>query len=86
MKRAVWVGTGGSQNHSPFVVAFLERLGIRSKRAVRENRFHHVHDPVLGVRQFFPFHCRYNSESSNVYLHRGELFAWCGSSTIRCRR
>ncbi|GFS56308.1 hypothetical protein TNIN_35221 [Trichonephila inaurata madagascariensis] len=79
-----WYG-GESQNHSPLVVAFLERLGIRSKRAVRENWFRHVRDPVLGVRQIFLFIAD-NSEPPNVYLHRGELFARCGSSTIRCRR
>ncbi|GFS43496.1 hypothetical protein TNIN_294641 [Trichonephila inaurata madagascariensis] len=57
MMRAVWIGTGGggSQNHSPLVVAFFVRLGIRSKRAGRESQFHRVRDPVLGVRRFFSF-------------------------------
>ncbi|GFY48047.1 hypothetical protein TNIN_205471 [Trichonephila inaurata madagascariensis] len=76
MMRAAWVGTGGeSQNHSPLVVAFLVRLGIRSMRAGRESQLRRVRDPVLRVRRFFPFHCILFG-ASECKSSSGELFAW----------
>ncbi|GFY75916.1 hypothetical protein TNIN_265581 [Trichonephila inaurata madagascariensis] len=54
-EEAAWVGTGESQNHSPLVVAFLVRSGIRSMQLV-EFSVSSFHGPVLGERQFSPFH------------------------------
>ncbi|GFS62240.1 hypothetical protein TNIN_352361 [Trichonephila inaurata madagascariensis] len=76
---------GGESKHSPLVVAFLVCPGNSFMRAGRECLFHHVHGPVLGGDSFLLFITN-NSQPPDINFHRGELFARCGSSTIRCRR